>query len=101
MGLHRRLRSRHSGPAKQLRAVRRPGDQRQLHRIGGSPLSSDIDGGCTTLLSPVFDLTGVETAFAKYWRWYAEAGAVVDLNQLIDFSSSPGQMSWATFVARL
>lgn len=57
---------------------------------GGSATSSDIDGGCTTLLSPVFDLSSVETAFAKYWRWYGEAGAVPDDELAVDVSDDGG-----------
>ncbi len=57
---------------------------------GGSATASDIDGGCTTLLSPVFDLSGVETAFAKYWRWYGEAGAVPDDELAVDVSDDGG-----------
>ena len=58
---------------------------------GGGATSSDIDGGCTTLLSPVFDLSQVETAFAKYWRWYSEAGAVVDDEFAVDVSDDGGE----------
>jgi len=57
---------------------------------GGGALSSSIREGCTTLLSPVFDLTGVETAFAKYWRWYAELGAVTDDEFAVDVSDDGG-----------
>ena len=57
---------------------------------GGSALSSSIRNGCTTLLSPVFDLTGVETAFAKYWRWYTELGSVTDDEFAVDVSDDGG-----------
>jgi len=60
---------------------------------GGSATASDIDGGCTTLVSPVFDLTGAETAFAKYWRWYGEAGAVPDDELAVDVSDDGG-VTW-------
>ena len=30
----------------------------------------DVDGGKTTLLSPVFDLSGYNEALLSYWRWY-------------------------------
>jgi hypothetical protein len=36
----------------------------------GSSYDNDVDGGKTTLQSPVYDLTGVEQAIVKYWRWY-------------------------------
>ena len=60
---------------------------------GGSVTAADIDGGCTTLMSPVFDLTGAETAFAKYWRWYGEGGAVPDDEFAVDVSDDGGA-SW-------
>ncbi len=31
----------------------------------------DVDGGRTTLLSPVFDLTALENAVIRYYRWYS------------------------------
>ncbi|MCP3902922.1 MAG: choice-of-anchor B family protein [Planctomycetes bacterium] len=32
---------------------------------------ADVDEGHTTLLSPVFDLSGAEDAIVSYWRWYS------------------------------
>ena len=37
---------------------------------GASAGSFDVDGGKTTLLSPVFDLSGHAYAFVSYWRWF-------------------------------
>jgi len=31
----------------------------------------DVDGGVTTLLSPVIDLSGAASASISYWRWYS------------------------------
>jgi len=31
---------------------------------------SDVDGGATTLFSPVFDLSMYEIALVSYWKWY-------------------------------
>ncbi|MEE2890265.1 MAG: dockerin type I domain-containing protein [Planctomycetota bacterium] len=43
--------------------------------VGGSLGENDVDGGATTLFSPVFDMaTGVDPASTfsiKYWRWYS------------------------------
>ncbi|MCP4293763.1 MAG: S8 family serine peptidase [bacterium] len=58
---------------------------------GGSALASDLDGGCTTLLSPVFDLSEVEFATAKYWRWYSEGGATPDDEFVVDVSEDGGE----------
>jgi hypothetical protein len=30
----------------------------------------DVDGGCTTLLSPRIDLGGAQEAVLRYWRWW-------------------------------
>lgn len=33
--------------------------------------TNDVDGGTTTLYSPVYDLTGAIVAKGKFWRWYS------------------------------
>lgn len=38
--------------------------------VGGAAGDSDVDGGKTTLLSPVFDMEGATSATISYWRWY-------------------------------
>lgn len=38
---------------------------------GGTLSNADVDGGFTTLLSPVFDLSGAEGAGVSYSRWYS------------------------------
>jgi hypothetical protein len=37
---------------------------------GGSVGFDDVDGGKTTLLSPVFDLSEYNEVLVSYWRWY-------------------------------
>ncbi|GJM44822.1 MAG: hypothetical protein DHS20C21_16640 [Gemmatimonadota bacterium] len=37
----------------------------------GSPANSDVDGGATRLLSPVYDLSGMLEPHVFYYRWYA------------------------------
>jgi hypothetical protein len=37
---------------------------------GGLAGDSDVDGGATTLMSPVFNLDGATSATLSYWRWY-------------------------------
>ena len=46
----------------------------------------DVDDGCTTLYSPVFDLTDAGRAFVSYWRWYAEDGFSVDDDWLVEIT---------------
>jgi subtilisin family serine protease len=57
---------------------------------GGAAGDNDVDGGCTTLTSPVFDLTGAGRAFVSYWRWYAEAGFSTDDNWLVEVNDGSG-----------
>ena len=38
--------------------------------VGGAAGENDVDGGKTTLLSPVFYLDGATSASISYWRWY-------------------------------
>ncbi len=38
---------------------------------GGSLGENDVDGGITTLLSPVFDASGLNSVEVSYWRWYS------------------------------
>jgi hypothetical protein len=47
----------------------------------------DVDGGKTTLLSPVFNLTGYTQATVSYYRWYSN-----------DMGASPGLDYWVVDV---
>lgn len=38
---------------------------------GGSAGTADVDGGATTLTSPVFDLSGVRSPRISYFRWFS------------------------------
>ena len=49
---------------------------------------NDIDGGCTTLYSPVFDLSDASRAFVRYWRWYGEGGASTDDDFVVEATSN-------------
>jgi hypothetical protein len=40
---------------------------------GGAAQDADVDGGKTTLLSPVFRLGGAVSATLDYWRWYSNS----------------------------
>lgn len=50
---------------------------------GSSQGSYDVDGGKTTLLSPVFDLSGYASAQVSYYRWFSN-----------DTGSSPEADDW-------
>jgi len=45
---------------------------------GGSAGEQDVDNGRTTLLSPLFDLSGASWAKLSYWRWYVDATSIDD-----------------------
>ncbi|MCP4544887.1 MAG: T9SS type A sorting domain-containing protein [bacterium] len=51
--------------------------------VGGTAGENDLDGGKTTLLSPVFNLQGATSATISYWRWYTN-----------DLGNNPGQDYW-------
>jgi len=53
----------------------------------------DVDGGCTTLYSPTFDLSDALKAFVTYWRWYSEGGYSSDDVFAVDVSNDGG-VSW-------
>jgi len=58
------------------------------HLPGQTPGWGDVDGGATTLFSPVYDLTGAESVTFGYWAWYSN-------NQ----GNNPGTDWWDVFVS--
>jgi len=54
---------------------------------GSSQGTNDVDGGVTTLLSPVFDLSDREHVWVTYHRWYVN-----------NTGNSPGQDQWVVEV---
>jgi subtilisin family serine protease len=63
--------------------------------VGGGAGDADVDGGCTSLRSPIFDLSEMGQAFVRYWRWYGEGGNSTDDEFAVDVSDDGG----ATWVA--
>jgi hypothetical protein len=56
--------------------------------------TSDVDGGKTTLLSPVIDLNEYASALVRYWRWYTnDTGDTTDDYWVTDVSGDSGA-SW-------
>jgi hypothetical protein len=50
--------------------------------------TNDVDNGTTTLLSPVFDLSGNPNTEISYWRWYVNNGnGTVDDSLFVDVTS--------------
>ena len=58
--------------------------------VGGEPGDADVDDGCTTLLSPVFDLSTATRAFVTYWRWFGQDGFTVDDDWVVEASNNGG-----------
>lgn len=57
--------------------------------VGGSnPGYDDVDGGRTTLYSPVYNLSDYSVAFISYWRWFNN-----------DMSDNPGNDRWIVEVS--
>ncbi len=56
---------------------------------GGAPGDQDVDGGCTTLVSPIFDVSGAHEAIVRYWRYYTNETTLDDIFQ-VDISSDGG-----------
>ncbi|MCP3919879.1 MAG: choice-of-anchor B family protein [bacterium] len=50
--------------------------------------SNDVDGGVTTLLSPVLALAGTSDPTISYWRWYSNNQGTVDDIFVIDITDN-------------
>jgi subtilisin family serine protease len=57
---------------------------------GDSAGTNDVDHGCTTLVSPFFDLSGATRAFVTYWRWFGEGGNSTDDDFVVEVSADGG-----------
>ena len=61
--------------------------------VGGAAGEADVDHGCTTLMTPVFDLAGADRAFVSYWRWYGEGGNSTDDDFVVE-ATNDGGATW-------
>jgi len=65
------------------------------HRAGAFAGTYDVDGGKTTLKSPILDLAGSTGATISYWRWYSNnQGANPGTNVFVVDISNDGGASW-------
>lgn len=63
--------------------------------VGGSVGAADLDGGQTTLTSPVFDATVVNMPSISYWRWYSNnAGSAPNEDSMPVEISNNGGTTW-------
>jgi len=66
------------------------------HVAGETIGYNDVDGGKTTLFSPVYDLTGATSVTFAYWRWYTNDGGSSPGEDWWDVSlSNDGGQTWA------
>jgi len=56
--------------------------------VGGSVGEADVDGGATSLRSPVIDASGLVDPYLSYWRWFSN-------NQ----GSNPGTMTMTVHIS--
>ncbi len=64
---------------------------------GGSNGENDVDGGSTTLLSPVYDMSSLTDPTVSYWRWYSNgSGASPNNDVFVIAVSGNGGASWTT-----
>lgn len=62
---------------------------------GGSVGENDVDGGKTTLFSPVYDLSDTIDPSIGYWRWYSnDAGSTPNTDVFTVDVSNDGGGSW-------
>ena len=63
--------------------------------VGGADGAADVDGGFTTLLSPVFDLTGLDEPVIEYWYWYSNnLGGAPNADSMPIQISNNGGATW-------
>jgi len=63
--------------------------------VGGGLGDADIDGGATSLRSPVLDATGLVDPYVSYWRWYSNSsGAGPGEDTMTVHISNNGGSSW-------
>ena len=63
--------------------------------VGGAIGENDVDGGVTTLLSPVFDASMTPVVPISYWRWYSnDAGGSPNADVFQVDVSNNGGTTW-------
>ena len=76
-----------------------PGDQCFVTGNGttGQIGEADVDGGITTLTSPILNLAGVTDPRVAYWRWYSNnSGSGAGEDPFITQISNNGGSTWST-----
>jgi choice-of-anchor B domain-containing protein len=62
---------------------------------GGAVGDNDVDGGITTLRTPILDASGLNEPHIAYWRWFSNNQDIFNINDsfVIDISNNGGS-SW-------
>lgn len=64
--------------------------------VGGTLGANDVDGGATTLLSPIFDAQGLTGVNLSYWLWYSnQSGASPNSDVFVVSLSGDGGATWS------
>lgn len=67
------------------------------HLIGDGDGADDVDGGRTTLTSPVWDLTSYDQVQIRYWKWYSnDRGAAPAADWWDVQASNDGGTTWTS-----
>ncbi|HPF12753.1 MAG TPA: hypothetical protein PLJ12_00695, partial [Planctomycetota bacterium] len=65
--------------------------------VGGALGENDVDGGATTLLSPMFNAAGLANAKVSYWRWYSNnSGSAPNADTFVVSLSGDNGATWTT-----
>ncbi|MDE0961128.1 MAG: dockerin type I repeat-containing protein, partial [Planctomycetota bacterium] len=66
--------------------------------VGGGQGENDVDGGATTLFSPVLDLgsSGTDTIFIEYWRWYVNGTGAAPYTDSWQIEITSDLQNWVT-----
>ena len=65
--------------------------------VGGVATASDVDGGRTTLISPLYDLSSANEPKLIYWRWFTNnLGSYPNQDPWVVQISDDGGASWVT-----
>ena len=63
--------------------------------VGGGVGDADIDGGATSLRSPVLDASGLVDPYVSYWRWFSNsAGSAPGEDTMTVHISNNGGTNW-------
>ncbi|MEY4119007.1 MAG: hypothetical protein RLZZ116_2335 [Planctomycetota bacterium] len=67
--------------------------------VGGADGAADVDGGITTLLSPIYNLTSIDDPVIEYWYWYSNnQGGAPNADSMPIQISADGGTTWVTML---